>query len=190
MSEAPTGKHTFHALHLKHHNQTPDELEKILPYLAQLTALPILIFDATPASAQIIKEQVPELLLAASVAHPYDIERYGGAVGDTLVSVSDMEKYTDRYDWVWLDEWDRTDIHNREKALYTEETFASLHALGYKIAVVSPELHHTSPKLLGGEAHPDATNDESLEKRWGEIITLQPDAICTDYPYRLKKLAS
>ena len=53
---------------------------------------------------------------------------------------------------------------------------------GLSISLVTPELHATSPGLLGGEAHPDAQSRERFFERIGEIIALKPDWICTDYP--------
>jgi hypothetical protein len=58
---------------------------------------------------------------------------------------------------------------------------------GLKVALVTPELHGTSPGLLGGEAHPDADKN-CLFDRIQEIIDLQPDALCTDYPEEVGKL--
>jgi hypothetical protein len=173
---------SIHALHLKTSNQTEAGLLVLLPFLAQLTDLPIMVFDATPAVGRKIKEQIGDISLAASVAHPYDVARYNGAIGDTLLTIKEMATYRDIYDWAWLDEWNRTD-ENGTKALYTTETFTTLRALGYKLALVSPELHATSPKLSGGESHQDAANFESLKARWDEVAALKPDAICTDYPF-------
>lgn len=180
--EAKQTTNSIHALHLKISNQTEEGLGVILPFLAQLTELPIMVFDVTPTIGKQIKDEISNIPLAASVAHPYDVARYNGAVGGTLLTLKEMETYQDIYDWAWLDEWDRTD-ENGTKAFYTVETFATLRALGYRLALVSPELHATSPKLLGGESHQDAVNFESLKARWDEVAALKPDAICTDYPF-------
>ncbi|MEN9920678.1 MAG: Glycerophosphoryl diester phosphodiesterase family [Candidatus Parcubacteria bacterium] len=186
-SYASTTK-SIHALHLKHHNQTSGELELLLPYLAKLVDLPIIIFDVTPSVARLIKESIPSLQLSASVAHPYDILRHNSAVGETLLSLEELEQNRDVYDWAWLDEWDRTDAEKAEKALYTKETVIKLQTLAIKSVVVSPELHATSPKLLGGESHQDAVNIDSLGARWQEIAKLQADAICTDYPHKVSSM--
>jgi hypothetical protein len=43
--------------------------------------------------------------------------------------------------------------------------------------------------LLGGEAHPDACNGETrLFARIEQILSLAPDAICTDYPEHCAKM--
>ena len=65
-----------------------------------------------------------------------------------------------------------------------------MRGVGAKIALVTPELHGTSPHLLAGEAHPDAPkgDTETLFKRIKEIIDLKPNAICTDYPEEVSKL--
>lgn len=190
MREYANQNNSVHAVHLKYQNQTRAELEVLIPYLSQLSDLPIMLFDVTPEVAKKLKERLPSLSLAASVAHPYDIKRYNDAVGGTLVSVADMSEYTDLYDWIWLDEWDLTAERDDKKTLYNEETFSYLRALGYKIALVSPELHATSPQLLGGESHQDGCDKISLEKRWHKLIELSPDAMCTDYPHRVEQLMS
>ena len=61
---------------------------------------------------------------------------------------------------------------------------------GYKIALVTPELHGTSPGLYGGESHKDAKDKETLFKRIKEILSLKPDAVCTDYPEEVRIIAS
>jgi len=188
MQDAKDTTTCVHALHLKHQNQTQAELDVLIPYLSKLAELPLILFDAKPEVARQLKQAVPHLQIAASVAHPYDIQRYNDAVGGTLVSVADMKDYTDIFDWVWLDEWDRTDEASGKKALYTQETFSQLRELGYKIAVISPELHATSPKLLGGESHQDASDRTTLGTRWNELALLTPDAICTDYPHYVSTL--
>ena len=53
---------------------------------------------------------------------------------------------------------------------------------------MTPELHGTSPGLLGGESHKHAANTEVLFERMREILSLEPDAICTDYPEEVKLL--
>lgn len=178
----------LHALHLKHHNQTEAQFETLLPYLSQLTDLPIIVFDVNPSNAQKLKKHIPTLKLAASVAHSFDVQRYNSAVGGTLLTVDDMVHYTELYDWIWLDEWDRTDEHHNQKTLYEADTFDHLRTLGYKISVVSPELHATSPNILGGRSHQDADNEATLRNRWYELIDLVPDAICTDYPHIINQL--
>lgn len=179
---------SVHALHLKYENQTPEQLDVLLPYLEKLVDLPLLIFDIIPSIGTKIKNHFPTLQLAASIAHPHDISRYNSAVGGTLLSMEELAQYRDIYEWAWLDEWDRTDEDGNEKALYTATTFSTLHELDIKSVVVSPELHATSPKLLGGESHPDAESLERLEKRWRTIFSLQPNAICTDYPKKVTGL--
>lgn len=74
------------------------------------------------------------------------------------------------------------------KRFYSAENLSALKRAGYKIAVVSPELHRVSPGLLGGEAHEDGADPRRLEGRWKEIIALGPDAICTDFPDRLSEV--
>ena len=129
-----------------------------------------------------LKERNPKLHLASSVSHQYDIERYNGVVGGTLITIEEAIENKDLFDWVWLDEWDLTDKDGGVKSLYNKENFELLRKNNLKIALVTPELHATSPGLLGGESHQDAKDHQTLVKRLHEIITLKPDAICTDWP--------
>ena len=162
---------TKHALHIKHF--WSENLEPLIENLSSTKK--VFLFDLIPEAARKIKSRLPHLELGASVCHPYDISRFGKFTGNTLLSIDEFLDCGDLYTWAWLDEWDRSDLSGRNKALYTPEVIKRLQ--GKKIAIVSPELHRTSPCLLGGEAHPD-----SLETRWGDIKKLNPDAICTDYP--------
>lgn len=176
-------KNALHSFHLKKHLQSPDELHKILPYLKELSDTQnTIIFDATPETARFLRVTIPNAQIAASVAHPYDIERYNTATGGTLISLSDILSLRSTYDWAWLDEWDLSDKDGGTKKLYTGETCKTLRDANFKIAVVSPELHATSHALLGGESHPDAQNTGTLKERLREIASLDIDAICTDYP--------
>jgi hypothetical protein len=80
------------------------------------------------------------------------------------------------------------DKDNGTKLLYTKEVFNKLREANIKIGLVTPELHATSPNLLGGESHQDASSQERLFTRIKEIIKLEPDAICTDYPDLVRQL--
>lgn len=190
MKEAAPHTTGVHALHLKHSNQSPESISVLLPFFKEILELPIMVFDVKPDVARALKTELPELCLAASVAHPYDVARYNQAVDGTLITVEAMEEHRALYDWAWLDEWDRAAANSQRKDFYTEETFANLRALGMKLAIVSPELHATSPKLLGGESHEDAKDIKLLETRWSEIAALKPDAVCTDYPFKISHLLS
>ncbi|MEK6855970.1 MAG: glycerophosphodiester phosphodiesterase family protein [Nanoarchaeota archaeon] len=184
-------KAKLHALHLKAINQTREKIDKLLELIRKRGVIDlILLFDVKPEWARYIKSKIPQIKIAPSVALDYDIKRYGKMTGDTLISIEDALKFKEEgiYDWVWLDEWDRIDENGQDKKLYTKEVFLKLKNIGYKIALVTPELHGTSPGLLGGEAHSDAKNKESLFKRINEIIELNPDAICTDYPEEVRKI--
>lgn len=176
------------ALHLKHRVQEKGVLDALLPYFENFDPSKFFIFDATLETAAYLKEKKSALVLGASVAHPYDIECYGNATGGTLYTAEEILLRRDLFDWVTLDEWDRARANGEEKALYTAETFKQLRSAGFKICVISPELHATSPGLLGGEAHPDAKDHATLIARIKEILALSPDAICTDYPDEVQSL--
>jgi glycerophosphoryl diester phosphodiesterase len=180
--------HPISALHLKRAWHAKEYLDPLLRELEGADRGRFIIFDVLPDVARYLKDYDKDLMLAPSVAHPYDIERYNGAVGGTLVTAEAAREHRDLFDWVWLDEWDRKSPHG-VKALYTSETFSFFRDAGFKIALVSPELHATSPGLLGGERHEDAKDVATLRTRLAEIITLGPDAICTDYPDLVKTLS-
>lgn len=138
----------------------------------------LLVIDLLPDTAKRLRTVYPTLSLAASVVHPLDQKRYQKDVQGTLLTLEEFFSYGDLYDTAWLDEW--------QERLYTQETFASLRSEEKKIFLVTPELHATSPGLLGGEAHPDAVSKERLFKRIEEIIALCPDGVCTDYPEEVR----
>ena len=173
---------SINAIHIKSKLQEPKYLDKIAEELQEADPERFVLFDLKVEAARHLKEKNPKLHLAPSVAHPYDIERYNEAVGGTLLPLNRVIENRGLYDWVWLDEWDKTDKNGGTKTLYKSETFKRLRTAGFKIALVTPELHGTSPCLLGGEAHPDASTKEKLHNRFEEIAMLHPDAICTDYP--------
>lgn len=174
------------ALHLKGKYQEKAYLDILIDYLKKypLAAEKILIFDMKPETAKYLKYNLPNIQLAPSVAHDFDIKRYNSCVSNTLISLNDALKYKNEglYDWVWLDEWDTVDEAGTEKLLYTQENFDILRRAGYKISLVTPELHGTSPGLYGGESHKHSKDKENLFARIKEILALQPDAICTNYP--------
>jgi glycerophosphoryl diester phosphodiesterase len=178
----------FSALHLKKTVQDSASLDSILENIALLPSERCIIFDVVPAVAALLHQKRSDLRFAASVAHPYDIKRYGAVTGHTLLTLEEAILHRSLYTWVWLDEWDLEDANGTEKKLYTTEVFAAARAAGFGIALVTPELHSTSPALLGGEAHPDAGNPIRLQKRLKEITRLNPDAICTDHPDLVRSL--
>lgn len=185
-------KSQINALHLKGNFQTQKNTEQLLEIISKHPGIieKVLIFDVKPEIAKYLKQKLPNLHLAPSVSHPYDIKRYNKAVNYTLITIDDAIKYKNEslYDWVWLDEWDRADKNGKEKILYSKSVFQILRKEKFKIALVTPELHGTSPGLLGGEAHPDAKDKKTLFNRIREIILLKPDAICTDYPEEILRI--
>lgn len=176
------------AIHVKNESQKKDKLGILLSYIKKIDTSKLIIFDVKLGTARYLKEKNPKLQLAPSVAHAFDIERYGNVTGGTLISLETVIKNNDLFDWAWLDEWDITDKENNTKIFYTKEVFDKLREANIKIAVVAPELHATSPDLLGAESHPDAISKDRLFARIKEIIEIKPDAICTDYPDEVKNL--
>lgn len=178
------------ALHFKGAYQNQKNAHSFLEHVTLFNEVlkNIIVFDVTLEIASYLKQNYPALQLAASVAHPFDISRYQSATKGTLLSMEELLAHRDLFNWAWLDEWDLTDQQNGKKKLYTEDTFQTLRSHQIQIALVTPELHATSPGLLGGESHPDAQNQQQLFNRISEILSLQPDAICTDYPVEVAGL--
>lgn len=181
---------SVNALHLKSKFQDKKHLDVLISYLQKYQDVfsNLILFDVKLETAHYLKEALPMLNLAPTVAHPYDIKRYNDAVGGTLYSVDKILANKNLFSWVWLDEWDLVDKNGGIKKLYTKEIFDKIRHAGLKIALVTPELHGTSPGLLGGETHPDAIDMEKLKNRIKEIISLSPDAFCTDHPDLIGKL--
>jgi hypothetical protein len=175
---------TVSALHLKHNSQDIETLIKLTnsldPYIERL-ADNFIIFDASPVAARYLKNKFPNLNLAASVSHAYDIARFGKFTRGTLLSPNEAINYRSLYSWVWLDEWDRIGPNNSSKSLVNSETIKRFRGHDFKIAAVSPELHATSSALLGHELHEIGNNPEQLKQCWREWFDFNLDALCTDH---------
>lgn len=176
-----------HALHLKGRLQNKTQIDALLFELKKypLACKKLFVFDLKQETAAYIKRIMPEIALGASVSHAYDIRRFGSCVWGTLMPVEQVKQLRHLFEWVWLDEWDLKGENNKSKKLYSVALVKDLRALGFKVALVSPELHATSPGITTRENHPDACN----KNRFSELIKLMPDAICTDYPTHLSALA-
>jgi glycerophosphoryl diester phosphodiesterase len=187
-----TNNATMNAIHLKYHLQTPQMLDRIMEALAPYhdSFNKFIVFDINSDTARVLKKTFPTLRLAPSVAHPYDIIRYTEAVGGTLLTLEEaLElKKEGLVDGIWGDEWDRTGENGTSKVFYTPELFEKIHAAGMFAALVTPELHGTSPQLLGGESHSDAKNVPMLMERIKEIKSAGADYFCTDHPEEVAKL--
>jgi glycerophosphoryl diester phosphodiesterase len=184
-------KSKINAVHLK--GKFQDDKKKLDILISSLKSSRhildrLLVFDVTVKTARYLKKSLPELNLAPSVSHQYDIQRYGHCINDTLLPAEEVIANKKLFGWVWLDEWDLAGLNDTTKKLYTREIFNQFRKEGLKIALVTPELHGTSPGLLGGEAHPDAENEERLFGRIKEILDLEPGAVCTDYPEETKNM--
>lgn len=168
------------AIHLKGTNQSQIFIQELTKSLAPAENIfdRILIFDVSIETGAALGRAFPGIGLAPSVAHDYDITRYQALAHGTLYSLDQVLTQRHIFNWLWLDEWDRRALHNQAKELYSKENFEEIRRRGFKIAVISPELHKA-------EGHQDGENEGALKTRWKAILDLQPDAICTDYPARL-----
>ena len=175
------------AVHVKSEFQKKDFLDILLDDIDHIDPTKFIFFDLKPESADYLKSKNKLIQLAASVSHPYDIKRFNRYVGGTLISLDDIINYNNLFDWAWLDEWDRTDEIG-SKSMYNSQNFSLLRDHGFKIALVTPELHRNSPGLLAKECHQDAGDIDKLFSRVGQILKFEPEAICTDYPDRLQSM--
>ncbi len=177
------------AIHIKFGFQKIEYLNILLKEIVGIDQDKFIFFDLKIDSAQYLKSKNNLIQLAASVSHPFDIERYNTFTGGTLIPLSDILNNKNLFEWAWLDEWDRIDKNMGSKKMYTLENFNILREYNFKIALVTPELHRGSPGLLAKEIHEDAESQEKLFSRISEILKLGPDAVCTDYPDNLRSMS-
>lgn len=165
------------ALHWKGENQNLYFAEVLAEYLKQTPGLHqrLLVFDVRKEWGEWLHEQFPQIQIALSVAHPFDVQRFGAATGNTLYSPEEALAWRAVGQWAWLDEWDLIGADGGKKEFYTYSICKSLRQAGIKIALISPELH---PR------HPDGQNKDLMEKRWAALNLLGVDAICTDFASR------
>lgn len=185
----------INALHFKGKYQNPKDIRLLIEHLKKNSddLGKLLVFDVKPETAKILLKEFPDLSLAPSVAHQFDVKRFNSVVAETLIETDQAIQMIrngvfGKHPWVWLDEWDLEDENKGTKMLYTKEVFDKMRTAGAKIGLVTPELHGTSPGLYGGESHPDSRDLPTLFNRIKEIIALSPDVICTDYPEEVSKL--
>src|SRR3990167_4427441 len=78
---------TINALHFKGKYQNPEDTKTLIQHLQNNSDVlsKILIFDVKPKTAETLLEVFPELQIAPSVAHQYDVSRYNSAVSETLI---------------------------------------------------------------------------------------------------------
>lgn len=181
-------KGAISAIHLKATAQNETSIDLLLSIASKYDVSKFIIFDVKINTAMYIKKHNPEFKLAPSVVHKFDKKRFNRFTGNTLFTTKEISKYLKLFSYAWLDEWDRIDEDEKEKKFYTKETLKYIYDFGLKTILVSPELHATSPELLGYEKHQDAENLMILEKRIYDLISLKPDYICTDYPDKVKLL--
>ena len=179
---------TICALHFKGYLQNRVNADLLLKNLENFDISNLIIFDVKEDIARYIKSINNRIQIAPSVSHEYDIKRFNKYIYGTLITLEEAVKNKELYNWLWFDEWDRKNHNSKSKKLYSEENFKKARATGFRVVVVSPELHSTSPNLLGGENHEDAADANKFKKRAEEIIKLNPDIICTDRPDFLKNL--
>ncbi len=174
----------YHAFHIKAAFQTPALLDLLAQTLSNWPQLwsKLVLFDLSVAAARQLKAMNKQLQVMASVSHQFDRLRYNQAVGGTLLAESTVLQSDHLYSGVWLDEWDLSDLDGATKEFITADYIHTWQGRGYLVGVVSPELHATSPGLLGQEAHPDASDPARWRRRLAKILAGRPDMICTDHP--------
>lgn len=184
------------AMHLKGERQSAVLIDLLVEVLRRHpVAIPkLFIFDVTQTSAVALKAAMPELALAPSVSHAYDVQRYNACVHRTLWTLeAALQGARDGlFAWAWVDEWDLAadDAGGRKDPPFASTcTFAALRNAGLRVGLVTPELHSSSPSLLGGESHDDASSKERLFARIRTIAQCGfVDAICTDWPTEVQAM--
>ena len=176
------------AVHVKSDMQSDRALAAVLAVVRDADISKFFLFDLKLDAARYLKAALPAIRLGLSVAHPHDIERFNHLTGGTLFTLEEVISQREYVDWVWLDEWDRTNKDGTRKALYTAEVFRRARDAGFSIAVISPELHTSPPEQAMRAGHEDSANRETLEHRLREILALKPDALCTDHPALVRQL--
>lgn len=119
------------------------------------------LFDISTIGANHIKQLNSKLEMGLSVGE----KRYTGSIylWEDIKDCLDM-------DIVWWDEW-HSKLYNKEnRKLIKEKT----------IYAISPELHKI-------HNHPKGNSLEDIKEVWKDLIDLEVDGICTDYPEELKK---
>jgi hypothetical protein len=181
------------AMHIKGERQRPEQLESLCAVLEQHPACltKLFAFDVSRASAAFLRRRLPALALAPSVSHAYDVSRYNACVHGTLWTLAEALQGAREglFAWAWVDEWDLADEGGGRKQppFAADATFRALRGAGLRVGMVTPELHASSPGLLGGEAHEDAATRELLFTRVRALIACGlVDALCTDYPEEVR----
>lgn len=172
------------ALHLKKACQNEVLLDLLIDKLVKFPNLindHLILFDVTPIAARYLKKSIPNIDIAASVSDIYDVQRYGALTGGTLMTIDQVVEQSESYSWVWLDEWDIRNPLGGTKSLVTRKTIKFLRENSFKIAVVSPELHATSPALYGDSIHEIGANPELLKSYWMDLADIDIDLLCTDH---------
>lgn len=182
---------TMNVLHLKGYLQTPGIISRLTAILSKFPNISekLLVFDVKKDTAKKLKSKLPALRILPSVAHDFDIQRFGELTGNTLINIDEAIEWRKEglIDGIWADEWDRLG-KDGEKKLYTEKFFEKIKKLGMFSVVVSPELHRTSPGLYGNEIHEDARNFNSIDERVRDVNINGADYFCTDHPDRIASL--
>ncbi len=148
----------------------------------------LIVFDIKPQEAKFLKNIVPNICCGVSLAHPFDILRFNAFVSGTLFGESIFAEFPKLYSWAWIDEWDMAwDAGSDAKPFVTNELLKRLRSLEIKSAIVSPELHATSPHLLGAECHPDGIDISHVINRFLKLDKNLFDVWCTDYSTEIER---
>jgi hypothetical protein len=133
------------AMHLKGERQSAPMLSSLVEVLRRHPEAidKLFVFDVTKPTAVALKKAIPQLALAPSVAHAYDIHRYNTCVHGTLWTLEDAMDgaRNDIFTWAWVDEWDLAadDTGGRKDPPFAASaTFGALRAVGLRVGLVTP----------------------------------------------------
>jgi glycerophosphoryl diester phosphodiesterase len=124
------------------------------------------IFDLSRNGAKHAKQLCSDLQIGLSVGE----KKYTGTI-----YLWDEVKEDINMDIVWWDEWN--------SGLYSERNALLIKESGRKNYVISPELHAV-------HNHPNGGGMDTIKKVWEELIEMDVDGICTDYPKELRDMLS
>jgi len=154
------------AIHIKDELQS-DIIELVVNMIREKEMVEkCFIFDLTTNGINHAKQLCPKLKQGLSVGE----KKFTGSIYLWDEVSEDLNM-----DIIWWDEW-KYGLYNRENAKLIKDK-------GKVNYVISPELHKVHDHPMGG-------NFEDVKKVWGNLIEMDVDGICTDYPKELREVFS
>lgn len=152
-------KNSVLAIHVKNEEQR-DILKLLAGELEKYNIFDrCFLFDLTIEGAKKIKKINEKIAVGFSVGE----KRFT----KTIYLWDDIKN--ENFDAVWWDEWN--------SGLYTKENLDKIREKNKKVYAIAPDLHHI---------HNHPLSKERKKEGWLNLINLEVDGICTDYPKELR----